>query len=383
MHYLLDAADLGRLITALQTRGFEVIGPQLRDGAVVYDTLEKAEDLPAGWVDEQAPGRYRATKNGSTAFFGYVSGAQSWKRFLHEPQARLAQIERDGTELKILNNGDGARPRKYALLGVRACELAAIGLQDRVLIEDKYRDPLYAARRQGSFLIVVQCTRVASTCFCTSMNTGPKAGQGFDLAFTELIDEEGHRFVVETGTDAGSEILSELKPHKALVKTVKQAEAAVEAAAASITKKLDTSGVKELLYQNFEHSEWDNVAKRCLNCGNCTLACPTCFCSTVEDTSDVGLTKAERWRRWDSCFVQSFSYIHGGSVRMSPKSRYRQWLTHKLAAWVDQFGSSGCVGCGRCITWCPVGIDITEEVAAIRGGATAAGGGQTDAERVA
>lgn len=380
-HYVLDAADLGRLITALQNRGYEVIGPQVRDGAIVYDTVERAEDLPAGWVDEQAPGRYRAKRNGSKAIFGYVSGVQSWKRFLHPPDTRLVQVQREGKELKIIS-GEPA-PAKYALFGVRACELAAIRIQDRVLLEDRYRDPVYAARRQGAFIVAAQCTQAAENCFCTSMNTGPKAGSGFDLALTELIDDEGHRFVAEAGSELGAEVLSELKPHKALAKMVKQAEAAVEAAAKAITKRVDTAGLKELLYQNFEHPEWDNVAKRCLNCGNCTLACPTCFCITVEDGSDVTLTRAERWRRWDSCFVQNFSYIHGGAVRMSPKSRYRQWLTHKLGAWLDQFGTFGCVGCGRCITWCPVGIDITEEAAIIRGAHAAAAGGQNDAKESA
>jgi ferredoxin len=300
---------------------------------------------------------------------------------LHPPETRLVQIRREGKELRI--SGAGTAPRNYALLGVRACELAAIRIQDRVLLEDRYRDPVYAARRQGVFIIAVQCTQAASNCFCTSMNTGPKAESGFDLALTELINEEGHYFVAEAGSEKGTEVLAELKPPKALAKAVKQAEAAVEATAKAITKRVDTAGLKELLYQSFEHSEWDNVAKRCLNCGNCTLACPTCFCITVEDGSDVALTTAERWRRWDSCFVQNFSYIHGGAVRMSPKSRYRQWLTHKLGSWVDQFGTFGCVGCGRCITWCPVGIDITEEVAIMRGGLTAAAGGQDDAKESA
>jgi len=86
----------------------------------------------------------------------------------------------------------------------------------------------------------------------------------------------------------------------------------------------------------------------------------------VEDTTDLAGETAERVRRWDSCFNSRYSYIHGGNVRQSTRSRYRQWLTHKVASWHDQFGSSGCVGCGRCITWCPVGIDITEEIAAIR-----------------
>ncbi|MBF0393567.1 MAG: 4Fe-4S dicluster domain-containing protein, partial [Alphaproteobacteria bacterium] len=118
--------------------------------------------------------------------------------------------------------------------------------------------------------------------------------------------------------------------------------------------------------RNREHPRWDEVAKRCLTCGNCTMVCPTCFCTTVDDVTDLGGTRTERVRSWDSCFTLDFSYIHGGSVRNEGSSRYRQWITHKLSSWHDQFGSSGCVGCGRCITWCPVGIDITEEVGAIR-----------------
>ena len=121
--------------------------------------------------------------------------------------------------------------------------------------------------------------------------------------------------------------------------------------------------MQELLQGNLEHPRWDDVAERCLTCGNCTMVCPTCFCTTVEDHSDLAGRRAERKRRWDSCFTMDFSYIHGGSVRDQARSRYRQWMTHKLASWIDQFGTSGCVGCGRCITWCPVGIDITEEVA--------------------
>jgi sulfhydrogenase subunit beta (sulfur reductase) len=380
--FVIDFAALGRLISSLQTRGYQVVGPQIRDGAVVYDTLERLEDLPLGWEDEQAPGRYRVAKNGSSRVFGYAVGPHSWKRFLHPAEVRLFHAERDGQNLRVLENGSQADVPKRALVGARACDLAAISVQDRVFTGDKYTEPAYAARRNALFIVAVQCTRASGTCFCTSMNTGPRAESGFDLALTEVTEGEGLSFVVEVGSEAGAEVLADLKPHEAAAALVRQAEEAVEGAALAITRRMDTTGIRELLYQNFEHARWDDVAARCLSCGNCTMACPTCFCSTVEDWSDITGGRAERWRRWDSCFVQSFSYIHGGSVRMSPRSRYRQWLTHKLASWIDQFGTSGCVGCGRCITWCPVGIDITEEVAAIRGGSTStAGGGRPHAER--
>jgi ferredoxin len=198
------------------------------------------------------------------------------------------------------------------------------------------------------------------------MNTGPQVTFGFDLALTEVIESERHYFVVEVGTERGEEVLHEV-PHRQASEEEKAAAARVVAqTAAQMGRTMDTSDIKDLLYRNYEHPRWDEVANRCLTCGNCTMVCPTCFCTTVEDTTDLTGDHAERWRVWDSCFTLDFSYIHGGSVRASGKSRYRQWLTHKLATWIDQFGTSGCVGCGRCITWCPVAIDITEEVRAIR-----------------
>ena len=148
-------------------------------------------------------------------------------------------------------------------------------------------------------------------------------------------------------------------------------------------RELDTTDIRELLYRNYEHPRWDEVAERCLACGNCTMVCPTCFCTTVEDVTDLAGEHVERHQRWDSCFTIDYSHIHGGAVRGSTRSRYRQWMTHKLATWIDQFGSSGCVGCGRCITWCPVGIDITEEARAIRERATEATSVQTLEELIA
>jgi len=361
------AGELGKLIEAVVRRGYTVFGPTVRDGAIVYDRVESAQDLPAGWTDEQAPGQYRLKRRDDDALFGYVVGPQSWKKYLHPAEVRLWSAERQGGTFRILNNE--AKPKApQAFLGVRACELAAIAVQDRVLLEDKYRDAIYGARRPGTFLIAVQCTQSAPTCFCASMGTGPAVANGADLILTELLGEAGHRFLVKAGSERGAEVLAELKTTPVTDADLEAAEAGVKQAASQQVRSIDNHGIKELLYQNFEHPRWDNVAARCLTCANCTMVCPTCFCTTVEDVSDVTGDHAERWRRWDSCFTQNFSYIHGGSIRTSGKARYRQWMTHKLASWIDQFGSSGCVGCGRCITWCPVGIDITEEVRALREG---------------
>jgi len=364
---VIDVGALGSLVKALIVRGYEVIGPTVRDNAIVFDHIESSEELPAGWTDEQAPGHYRLKRRKDKAIFGYAVGPQSWKKYLHPADVKLWSAERQGGTFRILNN-ESQPKRPYAFLGVRGCDLAAIAVQDRVLIKDKYRDPIYGSRRDSTFIVAVQCTQAAATCFCASMGTGPQAKQGFDLSLTELLDDNRHVFLVHAGSERGAALLSELEAAPATKEHLQQAETAVEAAAQQQVRNLDNTGITELLYQNFEHPRWDNVAARCLTCANCTMVCPTCFCTTVEDVSDVSGEHAERWRRWDSCFTLNFSYIHGGSVRASAKSRYRQWMTHKLAAWLDQFGTSGCVGCGRCITWCPVGIDITEEVRAIREG---------------
>jgi sulfhydrogenase subunit beta (sulfur reductase) len=360
---VVEASELEKLIRALQTREFEVIGPTVRDGAIILAHLESAKELPTGWTDEQKPGHYRLTKREDAAIFGYAVGPQSWKQYFHPPHVKLWEAETQG--FRIFNNGEAPK-HPYALLGVRPCELAAIRIQDRVLLEDKYPDAIYVRRRANAFIVAVQCTNAAPTCFCCSTGSGPAAENGFDLALTELLNSGGtHRFVVETGSERGAEILAEIQAVPASEQDVAAAASARNQAREQV-RKLDTNGLKKLLYQNFESPRWDVVTNRCLACANCTMVCPTCFCTTVEDVSDLSGEHAERWRHWDSCFTLSFSYIHGGSIRTSGKARYRQWITHKLAAWDDQFGSLGCVGCGRCITWCPAGIDITEEVHAIR-----------------
>ncbi|MGP0095257.1 MAG: 4Fe-4S dicluster domain-containing protein [Xanthobacteraceae bacterium] len=355
---------LHALIGTLAARGYQVLGPKVRDGAIVYDEVASVADLPAGWTDQQEAGRYRLERRADDALFGYAVGPQSWKRFLHPPIEQLWQAQRTDDGFTVAA-AEEAVP-KFAFLGVRACELNAIAIQDRVLVGGSYLDAGYQRRRRDNFVVAVNCGEAGGTCFCVSMNTGPKAQGGFDLALTELLDGEHHSFLVEVGSVEGSAVLAELPRRPASPEDSDAADAIVARTANRMGRKLDTEGLKELLQSNPNHPRWDDVAQRCLTCANCTMVCPTCFCTTVEDHSDLAGQTAERVRRWDSCFALDFSYIHGGSVRTEARSRYRQWMTHKLASWIDQFGTSGCVGCGRCITWCPVGIDITAEAAAIR-----------------
>ncbi|QDU10744.1 4Fe-4S dicluster domain-containing protein [Gimesia aquarii] len=356
----LSIDQFANLFEVLHALDYEVIGPTLDQEAIVYDRVTSIEDLPRGWTDIQEPGKYRLEQRDDDALFGYVVGPHSWKQNLFPPVSTLSSADRtdEGWQFTEVEQ----ELPKFAFLGVRACELAALKIQDRVFMEGPYVDPNYQGRRNQALVIAVNCTQAASTCFCTSMNTGPRCTSGYDLALTELPDG----FVVEVATSLGETIIDALETQIASDENQRQAEAARQQAVDQISREFDTTDIRDLLLSNLEHPQWNDVAERCLSCTNCTMVCPTCFCSSVEEVSDLTGDHVERQRQWDSCFNVDFSYMNGGLVRNSIRNRYRQWMTHKLATWIDQFGTSGCVGCGRCITWCPVGIDLTQEVAAIR-----------------
>lgn len=369
---VVERADISHLFDALTRRGCRVVGPTIRDGAIVYDEVGAPADLPIGWTDEQAPGHYRLRPRADESLFGYNVGPHSWKRFLHPPHLRLWSGTSDADGFHV--EPEEAEDTRYAFIGVRACELRAVAIQDRVFLGGPYQEPRYQRRRQDICVIAVNCGSAGATCFCVSMHAGPRCESDFDLCLTEILTSDNHYFVVEIGSQLGAAIVAEIPHAPARDEHLVAVEQVVAETSNHMGRSLETNGIRDVLMNNLQHPRWDEVADRCLSCGNCTSVCPTCFCTTVEDVTDLDGERIERLRRWDSCFTADFSYIHGGSVRASGRSRYRQWLTHKLATWHDQFGSSGCVGCGRCITWCPVGIDLTEEAAVIRATAARQGG---------
>ncbi|MGV9861293.1 4Fe-4S dicluster domain-containing protein [Rhodococcus koreensis] len=355
---ILDRTGLDLLIEVLRGHGYRVVGPTVRDSAIVLGELDSGADLPTGWGVETGPGTYRLHRRDDDAVFAHSSGPQSWKQFLHPPRRQLWSTEPDGSwEAPV----DDETP--YAFLGVHGCDLAAIAVLRRVLCPDPDADTPTARRFRNLFVVAAQCTDPGGVCFCASMGTGPAAGPGFDLALTELLDDRGHRFLVDVGTEAGTEILGDVGCRVAEPGDVDAARTAVATATERMGRRMPETDLRGLLQRARDADVWEDVADRCLTCGNCTMVCPTCFCTTTEDMTDLTGEHAERWQHWSSCFELDFSHLHGGDVRTSGESRYRQWISHKLGTWFDQFGSSGCVGCGRCIDWCPVGIDITEEAA--------------------
>lgn len=357
---LIDPRGLDTLIRLLAGDGRTVVGPVRRDGVIDLDEVASVDDLARGWADRQEPGRYRLDEVGA-AFFAHTTTASSPRRHLHPPHETLVRIRRSDGSFTV-EVPESTSP-SLALVGVRPCDVVGIDVADRVARAGQ--DESAVRRRAEAVVVAANCTRAGPTCFCASMGTGPAATGGQDLALTELPDEGDHRFLVEVGTDRGAALLERVPTRPADDEALDAAAAAIDGARDQ-QRGLERDGLHDALLGSLEHDRWDEVADRCLSCGNCTLVCPTCFCTTIEDRTGLGDGTAERSRRWESCFSLDHSHLGPGSVRETVRDRYRQWLTHKLATWVDQFGEVGCVGCGRCITWCPTGIDLTEEAAALR-----------------
>lgn len=350
------------LLLLIKKAGHKLLGPTLRDEVIIYDELQSARDLPIGWGDEQEPGYYRLKRRGDQAYFGYNLGPHSWKKYLFPPREKLWSARKQENNKLVILQETAPKEEKMAFIGVRACEMQAIFVLDKVFNNKLAIYQQYQRRRDNTFIMAVNCTTAANTCFCVSMQSGPAVKEGYDLALTEVIDDTRHYFLVVSGTPEGEAFCRALDLPLANAADRQLADSHVERTKEKMIRKVDNEHVHEVLANTLNSKQWDEVAKRCINCANCTMSCPTCFCSDTEDVVSIDGAQVDRWQSWESCFNLSHSYIHGGSVRNSAQSRYRQWLTHKFGTWWDQFGVSGCVGCGRCITWCPVGIDVTEEL---------------------
>jgi sulfhydrogenase subunit beta (sulfur reductase) len=348
------------LLVRLREDGYQTVGPRVENDTLIYGPISGLEDLPQGYISEQDAGHFRLLRTGHSRYFDVIPGAHSWKQFFFPPRIQILALN------QVNGNWEAKTPEEpvpqYAFIGVRGCELAAIQIQDGIFIRPDFVDPIYRNRREHAFILAVNCLSPAGTCFCASMGSGPRVGSGYDLCLTELDDV----FLFHVGSELGRSMLSGLPFEAASGFLISAAERGLERAAGQMGRTLDTSDLPDLLLNNLDSGYWKEVAARCLSCTNCTQVCPTCFCWDVTDTMNLDGTQTQRERVWDSCFNPGFSSLAGGNTRPSIQSRYRQWLSHKLGSWKEQYGTFGCVGCGRCITWCPAGIDITAEIATLR-----------------
>ena len=354
------------ILTTLIKLGYELEGPRVQDSTVVLGPIKNLADLPKGYNSQEEPGKFSLSVNGTENYFNVTSGPHTWKKYFFPPKAQLMVFQQDTNDPSswITTSGEQEIPQ-YALIGVRPCDLAGIRIQDKIFLEGERCDPIYLERREKALIMVVNCSKPCGTCFCTSMGTGPKAKDGFDLALTELDDH----FLLEVGSIKGQKALAKLEWQSASDELLKNAEWIINNSIRKIELNLSSPEKLETeLLENLDHSQWDDIAGRCLSCGSCTLVCPTCFCWDSVDRTLLPGDTIIRERSWDSCFNPDYSYVAHGNTRPNTRARYRQWLTHKFASWYEQNGTSGCVGCGRCITWCPAEINHLDEIAAIREG---------------
>lgn len=352
--------DLNIVFTHLKEEGYQTIGPKIKNETLVYESIETIDDLPQGYTTEQAPGQFRLKVGGHSRYFDIIPGAHSWKQYLFPPKVELFKLHKNGKAWRPIEQK--TETSKYAFLGVRACELAAIQIQDNIFMRSDFIDPIYRLRREHVFILSVNCLHPAGTCFCFSMDTGPRVKSGFDLNLTELDD----MFVLNVGSELARGIMAGVPYEDASGFILSSVERAVERASQEMGRSMDTNDLPELIMNNLDNPYWDEIGKRCLSCANCTQVCPSCFCWDTTDHMSLNGKITSRERVWDSCFNPGYSYQAGGNTRPTIHSRYRQWLSHKLGSWKQQYGSSGCVGCGRCITWCPAEIDLTVEISNLR-----------------
>ncbi len=358
----LPKAALEKILENLRRMGYRVLGPQIQDTALVYKPLSTTRDLPKGYISQQEPASYRLVYTGHARYFDATPAAQSWKQFFFPSQTELASFTRqENGQWQVDEHTPDLTP--LALFGVYPCDLAAIQVPDKIFLREEWKDPVYWARRQSAFIVTVNCLHPCGTGFCASMGTGPRTNPGYDLNLTELEDV----FLVEVGSESGRMVLDGVQILPTSAFWLQAGQKSLEEAASRMGRSLPhPEALPELLLNHLDAHQWDDVAQRCMSCSSCTQVCPTCFCWDARDFSDLAGQSARRERVWDSCFNQDYTYVVGGNTRPNTRSRYRQWLTHKFGAWYAQFGSSGCVGCGRCITWCPARIDVTAEISAIR-----------------
>ena len=351
----LPRADLGLLYQALIDEGYQVVGPQQQDGAIIFDYLDDVRDLPWGAQEKVAPGSYQLVQSDEQRCFSWNTGPQAFKPFLFKPTQLLWTGQETSTGVTFKPVEPNAKP--LAFLGVRSCDISALYLQDKHFMHGVYADTWYTEQRNQLCIIAVNCSQSAQTCFCVSTGDGPEASFGFDL----LLDEVDDGYLILPKGEKGNRVLARLAVQDATTIQLDQAKEQLQTASIQSRKMPEAETLKRLI-RHLNDKQWLQIAERCLACGNCTSVCPTCFCSKQESSQELSTNEYQQVRYWDSCFSEQHSHIAGKTIRGKISQRYRQWMLHKLVTWQDQYQRSGCVGCGRCISWCPVAIDLVEEV---------------------
>ena len=259
-----------------------------------------------------------------------------------------------GVELK----SEDVDARDAVLFGVRPCDARSFALLDMLFDQEKYKDPYYIEKRAKTAVVTLACSHPPYTsCFCTSVGGHPVDKTGSDVLLTDL----GDQYLAEFLTAKGENLVKYFGDAKADGAAEQKKEAIVAQAGGEIKSKIPAKEIKPILDVNFEHPFWNTIYQKCLACGTCTYLCPTCHCFDISD--EMKYDDGRRLRNWDSCMFALFTKeTSGHNPRQSQKERWRQRTMHKFKYYVDNFDAIACVGCGRCVMYCPVNIDIRKIV---------------------
>lgn len=308
---------------------YKVIGPVKENSHYIFKEIYSSSDLQMDYPTTMlSPG----------------------KMFIYKPRE---DILRFNIESSIAIEEIKHEIEKQIIVGIHPCDMHAILYLDRVFLNG-FIDPHYKMRRENSILIAINCSQVLENCFCSSVGTGPylKVHSGYDMVLTDLGDD----YLVEIKSSRAFNIKGkEANPEIFKLKSEKE-----KTLLNSFRKHIDVKGIDELFIKNLDHPVWSITAdERCLSCSNCVMVCPTCFCYDIIDEMDMNLKEIIRFRQLDACQDIKFAKVHGGNYRQRRSSRLRQFVMHNLN-YTSQYGLIKTVGCGRCITWCPTKIDLTE-----------------------
>lgn len=324
--------------------GFDLYGPVNVDGTSLFKKLALGETLELS---------------------GFENSKKPPKDLLFPQTEKMLDFVKKGN--RFVDATDAGLPEKPRVaFGIRPCDAHSLTILDPLFSWD-YTDKYYVNRRENMTLVGLSCTSEnmpLKSCFCTSVGGGPASTKGLDLLLTDL----GESFYVESLTPKGEKLV-ELgcdlfkdagSDNDGVVADLK------EKAARRISRKVEIEGISEVLEGTFESPYWEEFSKRCLGCGICTLLCPTCHCFDISDVIERG--EGRRERTWDSCQYEYYTiHASGHNPRPLKKHRQRNRILHKFHYMKKNLDVTGCVGCGRCISDCPVNIDIIEVIEGVKG----------------
>jgi len=337
MKWKLDKKDFKPFLQSLMVE-YDLFAPvQLAEGVAVFKKIDRPDEVDFSSSNTQKPAK--------EVFF-----PQSETMFRYEKTGKQHQV----TSTEEVE-------RKRVILGARPCDIQAVSLIDQVFSGKEFTDVYYVNKRKATTIIGMACDHPLSTCFCSSMKGGPFHREGSDLFLIDL----GEAYLVELLTEKGKTFQKNKFLKEALAKDINLAKEVEEKATPKTDGSLPVAGIEKRLDQMLESPFWERVQEKCIGCRICTYLCPTCHCFDIVD--EALTNKGQRVRNWDSCLSSLYSQeTSGHNPRPTNRERTRQRIMHKFNYFPKNFDQIACVGCGRCIIYCPVNFDIRQTIKEIQ-----------------